>query len=236
MFPPVELPTLPVLGRSWRFPVRRILCIGKNYPAHAREMGDSGKAPPVHFLKSPPSLLAAPGPVELPYPPATRDLQHEIELVVALHSGGRRLDPTTALQHVHGYAVGLDMTRRDLQQQAKAAGQPWAAGKDFDASAVCGPIVPAEQLGHPNRGAISLRVNGVVRQQGDLADMIWSVPQVLAYLSGLMTLGAGDLIYTGTPAGVGPVEPGHRLRGTIEGLPPLDVTVVDGPFAEEPAP
>lgn len=225
--PPIELPSLPVQGRTYRFPVRRILCIGKNYPAHAREMGDTGKAPPVHFIKSPPSLLAAPGPVELIYPPATSDLQHEIELVVALHSGGRNLHPDRALSHVHGYAVGLDMTRRDLQSRAKDAGQPWTAGKDFDQAAICGPVVPVEQCGHLSQGAITLRVNGALRQQGDLSEMIWSVADILAHLSRLMTLEAGDLIYTGTPVGVGPVQPGHRMRGTVEGLPPLDVMVVE---------
>lgn len=227
MFEQGSWPTLPVLGSTERAGVRRILCIGKNYVAHVRELGgDERFDPPVHFLKSPTALLAAPGPVEMPYPPRTADLHHEIELCLVLTRGGRNIAPDDALDLVGGYAVGLDMTRRDLQGLAKKGGRPWAAAKDFDHSAIVGPVVPAAQIGHPDTGRIWLEVNGETRQDGDLSHMIWPVPGILAELSSLMTLLPGDLVFTGTPAGVGPVVPGDRISGHIAGLPSLDVTIV----------
>ncbi|HMV67999.1 MAG TPA: fumarylacetoacetate hydrolase family protein [Myxococcota bacterium] len=224
--PSVELPSLPVVGSDDRFPVRRVLCIGRNYAAHAREMGASGREAPFHFTKSATALLAADGPVGLPYPPLTADLHHEIELVAALDAGGRDLTPDAALACVWGYALGLDMTRRDLQAAAKDKGRPWAAAKDFDGSAVCGPLVAAEVLGHPTRGPIALTVNGAPRQAGDLDELIWPIPELLAQLSRLMALRPGDLVYTGTPSGVGPVGPGDRLLGTFPGLPDLHVHIL----------
>jgi fumarylpyruvate hydrolase len=223
--PTLTLPTLPVHGAAARFPVRRILCIGRNYAAHAREMGASGREAPFHFTKSLPALLVADGAAQLPYPPQTSDLHHELELVVALSGGGADLDPEVALDAVWGYALGLDMTRRDLQGAAKDKGRPWASGKDFDGAAVCGPLVSADVLGHPATGPLRLTVNGEARQAGDLSDLIWPIPELLAQLSRLMRLQPGDLIYTGTPSGVGPVLPGDHLRGTFPGLPDLDVHI-----------
>jgi fumarylpyruvate hydrolase len=227
--PHVTPPTAAVFGSDARFPVRRILCIGRNYAEHAREMGATGREAPFHFTKAADALLASDaegGPVALHYPPRTRDLHHEIELVVALSGGGRDVAPADAASLVWGYGLGLDMTRRDLQGAAKSAGRPWASGKDFDEAAVLGPLVPAEVLGHPTAGSITLEVQGAPRQRGDLADLIWSIPELIAELSQLMTLRPGDLIYTGTPAGVGAVTPGDRLVGRFPGLPDLVVDVV----------
>jgi fumarylpyruvate hydrolase len=221
-------PTAAILGTDARFPVRRILCIGRNYAEHAREMGATGREAPFHFGKAADALLAADAtgaPVSLRYPTRTRDLHHEIELVVALSGGGRDVAPAEANAWVWGYGLGLDMTRRDLQGAAKAAGRPWAAGKDFDGAAVLGPLVPAEVLGHPTSGPITLEVQGALRQRGDLADLIWSIPELIAELSQLMTLLPGDVIYTGTPAGVGAVVPGDRMVGRFPGLPDLVVDV-----------
>jgi fumarylpyruvate hydrolase len=223
--PQVAPPTVAIQGTDARFPVGRILCIGRNYAAHAREMGASGREAPFHFVKSPTSLLPADGDTTLPYPPATSDLHHEIELVVALAGGGAHVDPADANALIYGYALGLDMTRRDLQNAAKAGGKPWSAAKDFDNAAVCGPIVPAAETGHPTAGAIALTVNGTARQAGDLDELIWPIPELLAELSKLMALRPGDLIYTGTPSGVGPVVSGDRLVGSFAGLPDLVVTV-----------
>lgn len=222
---PAPLPSLAIEGRSDRFAVRRILCIGRNYAAHAREMGSDGREPPFHFAKSPDALLAADSHVVLPYPPRTQDLHHEIELVVALGSGGVDLAPEDALALVYGYAAGLDMTRRDVQDAAKKAGRPWTTAKDFDASAVVGPVRLAEQMGHPTSGSIGLSVDGAPRQQGDLSEMIWSVAEVLSHLSRWGVLRPGDLVFTGTPAGVGPVLPGQTLKGQVLDLPPLVVTI-----------
>jgi fumarylpyruvate hydrolase len=225
--PMVSIPTLPVVDDVGRFPVRRFLCIGRNYADHAREMGATGREAPFHFTKCADALLAADGPVELPYPVGTRDLHHEIEIVIAMGRGGAFIAPEVALDHVFGYALGLDMTRRDLQNAAKGQGRPWAIGKDFDNAAVVGPIVPAEALGHPTEGALTLFVNGSPRQQGDLDQLIWGVPELIAQLSSWMTLHPGDMIFTGTPAGVGPVAVGDRLVGTFPGLPRLQVSVVE---------
>ncbi len=217
-------PTLPVQGAE-AFTVRRILCIGKNYRAHVREMGGDDREAPIHFTKAADALLVADGPTVLPYPPRTSNLHHEVELVLALGSGGAQVAVDDALSLVHAYGVGLDMTRRDLQAEAKKKGGPWAAAKDFDHSAVVSPLVPAATIGHPAAGAITLDVDGERKQTGDLSDMTWSVAELLAELSNLMTLKAGDLVFTGTPEGVGPVVAGQQIYAQIEGVGDLVVTV-----------
>ena len=221
--PPVT--TLPVAGSSERFPVARIFCVGRNYAEHAREMGhDPNREPPFFFMK-PATAIVTDG-RDFPYPPATKDVHHEIELVVAIGQGGANIPEAQALAHVWGYAVGLDMTRRDLQSEAKKMGRPWDTGKAFDASAPCSAVVPAAKIGHPARGAVVLKVNGEVRQRGDLAELIWKVPELIAYRSTLFTLLPGDLIFTGTPAGVGPVRRGDALEGSVEGVGSIALRVV----------
>lgn len=225
VFPPPERPALPIAGTDALFPVRRVYCVGRNYAAHAVEMGhDPNKEPPFFFQKNPDNLLT--GTEDFPYPPATRDLHHEIELVVALSKGGRDIPAEAALDCVYGYAVALDMTRRDLQGQAKKLGRPWEVGKAFEHSAPSGPLVPASEIGHPARGTIWLDVNGERRQAGDLEQMIWKTQEMIAILSGLFELRAGDLIMTGTPAGVGPVERGDILQGGVEGVGEITFRVV----------
>ena len=215
--PAPEPVSLPIARSDDRFPVRRIYCVGRNYAAHAREMGkDPDREPPFFFMKPADTLLA--NGADLPYPPATSDLHHEVELVVALGKGGRDISEAQAQDHVFGYAIGLDMTRRDLQGEAKAAGRPWEVGKAFDHSAPCTMIHRAADTGPLSRGAIWLQVNGKERQRGDLADLIWSVPETISYLSRLFELKPGDLIFTGTPAGVGAVVPGDEMIGGIDGL------------------
>lgn len=216
------LPTVPVAGTTDRFPVRRIYCVGRNYAAHAREMGaDPNREAPFFFTK--PADAVVPSGATLAYPPATQNLHHEIELVVALGRGGARVPVERALDLVYGYAVGLDMTRRDLQNAAKAAGRPWDMGKGFDRSAPISEVVPANAIGHPAAGAIWAKVNGVTKQTGDLSDQIWSVAETIAYLSGLVELAPGDLIFTGTPEGVGPVVAGDLVEGHIDGVGDLTV-------------
>lgn len=216
---------LPVSGEDGLFPVHRIYCVGRNYADHAVEMGhDPDKEPPFFFQKNPDNLL--PAGEDFPYPSKTEDVHHEIELVVALAKGGQDIAVNQALDHVYGYAVGLDMTRRDLQAEAKKLGRPWEVGKAFEQSAPCGPIVPAAQIGHPAAGAIWLKINGETRQQGDLDQLLWKVPEAISYLSGLFALQPGDLIFTGTPAGVGPVQRGDKLHGHIDGIGDLEVRVV----------
>ena len=218
--PPVT--TVPVVGTDAVFPVARVYCVGRNYAEHSIEMGnDPGREAPFFFMK-PADAVVAPGP--LPFPLLTQELHHEIELVVALGEGGAGIPVERALDHVFGYAVGLDMTRRDLQAEAKEARRPWDMAKGFDQSAPTGPIRAADDSGHVDRGAIWLRVNGEPRQEGDLSQQIWKVPETISYLSTLVTLRAGDLIMTGTPKGVGPVEPGDRLEGHIDGVGDLTVT------------
>jgi fumarylpyruvate hydrolase len=215
--------TLPVEGTGLVVPVRRIYCVGRNYAAHAREMGsDPDREPPFFFMK--PADAIVPSGSTTPFPPATANLQHEIELVVVIGRGGSAIVPAAALDHVYGYAVGLDMTRRDLQNEAKRTGRPWDMGKGFDQSAPCSAVRPASRIGHPAKGAIWVKVNGQMRQSGDLAQQIWSVPETIACLSGLVTLAPGDLVFTGTPDGVGPVQPGDRLEGGIDGIGDLVVT------------
>ncbi len=221
--PPAQA-SLPVRASAARFPVHRVYCVGRNYAAHAVEMGhDPDREPPFFFQKNP-DCLASDG--RFPYPPRSSDVHHEIELVVALGAGGSDIAPGEALGLVWGYAVGLDMTRRDLQGEAKRMGRPWEIGKAFEGSAPCSEVVPASACGHPERGAIWLDVNGERRQEGDLAQLIWKVPETIAYLSGLFTLAPGDLIFTGTPAGVGPVARGDRLHGAVEGVAELRVEVI----------
>lgn len=226
--PPV--PSLPVVGGEpgARFPVRRIYCVGRNYVDHAIEMGGSGREAPFFFMKPGDAVLpVAEGELgQMHYPGLTRDLHHEVELVAAIGRGGRDIRPEDALAHVWGYAVGLDMTRRDLQTQAKKHGRPWEIAKAFEHSAPCGPIHPASEIGHPREGAIRLAVNGATRQDGDLNQMIWKVPEMISYLSRLFTLAPGDLIFAGTPAGVGAVERGDVMRAHIDGLGEIAVTIL----------
>jgi fumarylpyruvate hydrolase len=213
---------VPVVGSEATFPVRRIYCVGRNYAAHAREMGHDPDREPPFFLMKPADALVLSG-ATVPYPPATEDLQHEIELVVALKSGGADIAVEQALDCVYGYGVGLDMTRRDLQGQAKKMGRPWEMGKGFDNSAPITALQPAAQIGHPDHGAIWLKVNGEVKQHGDLNQQIWRVEEQIAYLSRLVRLEAGDMIFTGTPAGVGRVQRGDRLDGHVDGVGDLTV-------------
>ena len=213
--PPAQI-AVPV-GGGGRFPVRRIFCVGRNYAAHAREMGhDPSREPPFFFTK-PADALVIDG-AEVKYPSACTSLHFEMELVVAIGAGGTEIDSETALDHVYGYAAGVDLTRRDMQDEAKAMRRPWDMSKGFDQSAPIGAIVPASVIGHPARGRIALSVNGTVRQDGNLADMIWNVPDTIAYLSRLVALAPGDLIFTGTPEGVGAVTRGDRVEGEIEGV------------------
>ncbi|MCL3883528.1 fumarylacetoacetate hydrolase family protein [Marivita sp. GX14005] len=223
VIPPPTPVSLPVSGTDARFPVRRVYCIGRNYAAHAVEMGhDPDCEPPFFFQKNPDNLDPS---GNFPYPPRSRDVHHEAEMLVALKSGGRGIAARDALDHVFGYGLALDMTRRDLQAQAKKQGRPWEIGKAFERSAPCGAIHPAEDVGHPARGRIALSVNGALRQEGDLNQMIWKVPQMIAYLSDYFTLSAGDVILTGTPSGVGPVGRGDVLEMSIDGLGHLTVRV-----------
>ncbi len=213
---------IPVEGGGV-FPVRRVYCIGRNYAAHAIEMGhDPDREPPFFFQKNPDSLDAS---GEMPYPVGTSDLHHEIEMMVALKSGGRDIALEAALSHVWGYGVALDMTRRDLQGEAKKLGRPWEIGKSFEHSAPISPLLPVSQVGHPSTGEITLHVNGALRQEGDLAQMIWKTPEIIRYLSQYFELAAGDVILTGTPAGVGPVARGDVIEGKVTGLGTLRVRV-----------
>jgi fumarylpyruvate hydrolase len=225
VIPPVVQPTVEVAGTDARFPVHRIYCVGRNYAKHAREMGmDPDREPPFFFSKPPDALVANGTPV--PYPPRTANLHHEIELVVAIGAGGRDIPLDHALAHVFGYAVGNDLTRRDLQFAAREQGRPWDVAKGFDCSAAVSAIRPAADMGHLERGAIWLEVNGESRQRANLSEMIWSVPEIVAELSTYFELRAGDLIFTGTPEGVGPVRRGDSLVGGIDGLETLRTTIV----------
>lgn len=221
-------PTLPILGSSDLFPVRRIYCVGRNYRAHAREMGADERDPPFFFLKPADTIQVVPegATVEHPYPPRTEDYHFEVELVAALGRGGRNIPVETAGLHVYGYAVGLDMTRRDRQDEAKRQSRPWDLGKAADLSAPVGPLQPAGSIGHPRSGAITLAVDGTERQRGDLSEMIWSVPEQVALLSTYFELHPGDLIFTGTPSGVGPVLRGQTMTARIEGVGGLSLRVV----------
>ena len=220
------LPTLGVAGRDERFPVNRIFCVGRNYAAHAREMGkDPDRDPPFFFMKPANAAVDATRQAAVPYPVKTGNYHHEIELVVAIEKGGRDIAVERALEHVYGYAVGLDMTRRDLQLEARDKGRPWEFGKSFALSAPIGTVHRAQDIGHPAQAAISLAVNGQPRQASDIAKLIWSVSECIAYLSEYETLEPGDLIMTGTPEGVNAVVAGDEMRGAIEGLGEIVVAV-----------
>lgn len=213
-----------VAGHDAPFPVRRIYCVGRNYLEHIREMNEGDERDPPFFFQKPADAIVGDG-GRVPYPSATDDLQHEVELVVAIGAGGRDLPVSRALDAVYGYAVGIDLTRRDRQRESFSKGLPWEIGKSFDHSAPCGNVHPAAVVGHRLTGEIRLAVNGELRQRGDLRQMIWNVPEIVAQLSRLYTLMPGDLVMTGTPAGVGPLRPGDRLEATVEGLSPLTITI-----------
>jgi fumarylpyruvate hydrolase len=223
LFAPAATTRFAVSGSDKTFPVRRVYCIGRNYAAHAIEMGhDPNKEPPFFFQKNPNNIIFG----DFPYPVETDDVHYEIELVVALHQGGKDIPVEKALEHVYGYAVGLDMTRRDLQGEAKKLGRPWEIGKAFEDSAPCTPLVPASQIGHPNQGEIWLKVNDAVQQEGDLNQMIWKVPEMISILSRFFELQPGDVIMTGTPAGVGPIVRGDVMEGYVAGVGNLTVKVL----------
>ena len=229
VFEPEAQVAVPIAGSDALFPVRRIYCVGRNYAAHAREMGfDPDREPPVFFCKPDNAIVVVPRgqTVSITYPSQSSDFQHEIELVVAIGKAGRDILVEQANDHVYGYAVGLDMTRRDLQLRARDKGRPWELGKAFDESAPIGPIVPVAAIGHPANGAVWVQVDGADRQRSDIAKLIWSVPEVIANLSTFFELRPGDLIYTGTPEGVGKVERGQTMVGGIDGLGELRVAVV----------
>ena len=221
VFPPAARPAVPVLGSDALFPVRRILCVGRNYAAHRREMGGDDRDPPFFFAKPADAVVPLGGPI--PYPPATADFHHEVELVVALAAGGADVAVDDALSLVFGYAVGVDLTRRDQQAAARTKGQPWDAAKGFDHSAPISAIRPA--AGPPPGGRIALLVNGAVRQQATVADMIWNVAEIVAQASSLWRLAPGDLIFTGTPEGVGPLVPGDAVHAQVEAVGALDFTI-----------
>jgi fumarylpyruvate hydrolase len=220
----VRRPSVPVAGCDDRFPVHRIYCVGQNYVAHATEMGGNpDREPPFYFMKPADAVVESGSAIA--WPPRTRDLHHEIELVVAIGKGGSAIPAGDAGSHVFGYAVGIDLTRRDLQAEARRSGRPWDAAKGFDHSAPVSPIQPVERIGHPARGRIWLEVNGELRQEADLGQMIWSVPEAVSGLSTLFSLQPGDLLFTGTPAGVGAVAPGDRLRGGIDGVGEIAIEI-----------
>lgn len=223
---PIDFPgpiTLPVAESNQQFPVGRIYCVGRNYAEHAREMGhDPDREPPFFFMK-PADAIVMSG-TAIPFPQMTKDLHHEIEMVVAIGKGGSDIPVEKALDHVFGYGVGLDMTRRDLQGEAKKMGRPWEMGKAFDNSAPCTALKTVAMVGHPAKGAVWLKVNGQFTQKGDLSEMIWNVPETISYLSKLITLRAGDIIMSGTPAGVGPVQPGDKLEGHVDGVGDLSIS------------
>jgi fumarylpyruvate hydrolase len=220
---PPPQPALAVADSKQLFPVRRIWCVGRNYLEHIREMGQDEREPPFFFAK--PADAIAPDGTTVPYPPLTKDLHFEVELVVALKSGGNNIPLAQALDHIWGYGVGIDLTRRDLQIASRDIKRPWEVGKAFDASAPCGALRPASEIGHPSKGRISLKANGKIRQDGDLSQMIWNVPEVIAKLSEQVGLAAGDIIMTGTPSGVGATVAGDKLECEIERVGTLAVTI-----------
>ncbi len=227
VLPPPPAIAVPVAGDGALFPVRRVYCVGRNYAAHAREMGFSDREPPFFFCKPADAIVAVREgtTAEIPYPARTADFQHEIELVVAIGRRGSDIAEDDALDHVFGYAVGLDMTRRDLQIRMREQGRPWEIGKSFDGSALVGEIRPATVIGHPVQARIRVDVDGQTRQDSDIDQLIWNVAETIAHLSGWFELHPGDLIYTGTPAGVGPVHVGQTMTGKVEGLGELRVRI-----------
>jgi fumarylpyruvate hydrolase len=224
LFPPVVQPVVPVSGSAKLFPVHRIFCVGRNYAEHAKEMGaEVDREAPFYFMK--PATAIVVSPAAIPYAPATKNLHYEMELVVALGGPAFNIPAAHALDIVFGYACGLDITRRDLQRAAGAKGRPWDTGKAFEQSAIVSPIVGKEAFGAIGEQTITLELNGAVKQSARLSDLVWSLPEIIAHLSTLYHLGPGDIVFTGTPAGVGPVEPGDNLRGRIEGLVDLELTI-----------
>jgi fumarylpyruvate hydrolase len=223
ILPPPQ-PAIAVAGTEKTFPVRRIWCVGRNYEEHIREMGQDVRDPPFFFAK--PADAIVPDGASVPYPPLTKDMHHEVELVVALKSGGKNIPLSKALDCIYGYGVGIDLTRRDLQIASRDKKRPREIGKAFDASAPCGALQPAGKIGHPSKGRIALKANGKVRQQGDLAQMIWNVPEIIVKLSEMVDLAPGDIIMTGTPSGVAATVPGDKLECEIEGVGQLTVTIV----------
>ncbi|CAL78900.1 putative Fumarylacetoacetate hydrolase family protein [Bradyrhizobium sp. ORS 278] len=227
VIPAFPQPSLPVTGEAGVFPVRRIWCVGRNYLEHIREMGNDERDPPFFFAKH--ADMLAPDGAVIPYPPLTQDMHHEVELVVALKSGGLNIPTDKALDHVYGYAVGIDLTRRDLQLASRKMQRPWEVGKSFDHSAPCSAVVPAAKIGHPSKGKIWLSVNGTERQTGDLSELIWNVPEIIWKLSQQVELAAGDIIMTGTPAGVAAVVAGDKIECGVDGVGTLKVSI--GPAA-----
>jgi fumarylpyruvate hydrolase len=227
-FTPPAIISVPVAGKAERFPVHRIYCVGRNYEEHAKEMGFTGREPPFFFLKPNDSLvLVNPGETgSMPYPPLTQNLHHEIELVVAIGKGGKNIKAADAFSHIYGYAVGLDMTRRDLQGEMKKQGRPWCIGKAFDHSAPMGPITPAAQAGDVENAELYVQVNGADRQRSNVNKLIWNIAETIEHLSAAWELQAGDLIFTGTPEGVAAVVPGDTMVGAVAGLGELKVKVV----------
>ena len=225
---PTPIPSVPVAGTAERFPIHRIYCVGRNYEEHAKEMGFTGREPPFFFMKPADAVLpvAAGETGKMPYPSLTANLHHEIELVVAIGKGGRNIAAADALQHIWGYAVGLDMTRRDLQNDMKKQGRPWSIGKGFDHSAPIGPITPAAQAGDVAKAGIWLQVNGADRQRSSVSQLIWNIAETIEHLSAAWEMQPGDLIFTGTPEGVAAVVKGDVLEGGVTGLPPLKIELV----------
>ena len=228
VFPPAPAPSVPVVGTEAQFPVHRIYCVGRNYEEHAKEMGFTGREPPFFFMKPADAIVVAPpgATTPLPYPSLTTNLHHEIELVVAIGKGGKNIAAADALSHIYGYAVGLDMTRRDLQNAMKKQGRPWSIGKGFDYSAPIGPITPAAQAGNVGKAGIWLQVNGVDRQRSNVAQLIWNIAETIEHLSAAWELQPGDLIYTGTPEGVSAVVTGDVLEGGVDGLGSIRLKLV----------
>ena len=228
VLPPPAIPSIAVTGAAGRFAVHRIYCVGRNYEEHAKEMGHTGREPPFFFMKPADAVLAADAgqAVDMPYPTLTSNLHHEVELVVAIGTGGSNIRAADAHRHIYGYAVGLDMTRRDLQNDMKKQGRPWCIGKGFEHSAPIGPITPAAQVPGVEAADIALTVNGTGRQRSSVAKLIWNIAETIEQLSAAWTLQLGDLIYTGTPEGVGAVVRGDVLYATVEGLEPLTVRVI----------
>lgn len=223
VFTPAPQPTLPIKGSDRLFPIHRVYCVGRNYHEHTKEMGGDTKDPPFFFQKNPDNIVTD---GRFPYPSSTQNVHFEIEMVVALKSGGVNIKPEDAAKHIFGYAVGIDMTRRDLQDAAKKLARPWEVAKAFECSGPCTALVPAEQVENPSQGAIWLEVNGQRKQTGDLNHMVWNVPNQIAFLSSLFELKAGDLIFTGTPSGVGAIKKGDKMKAHVDGIGDLDVVVV----------
>ncbi|MET1115001.1 MAG: fumarylacetoacetate hydrolase family protein [Comamonas sp.] len=228
VFAPADVASLPVVGSSERFPLRRVFCVGRNYAEHAKEMGFTGREAPFFFLKPAHAVLPVEAGTtgEMPYPTLTSNLHHEIELVVAIGKAGRNIAAADAAEYIYGYAVGLDMTRRDLQNEMKKQGRPWSIGKAFDHSAPIGPVTPAAQAGNVEQAEIALQVNGADRQRSDVTQLIWNIAETIEHLSAAWELQPGDLIMTGTPEGVGAVVRGDLLEGSVAGLTPLSVRIV----------